>query len=230
MKIRFLLISLLWANISMFAQDPPRLITEEAPYYTLSYYQLNDKKEGSYKEFYKQNGKTKTEGVYEKGLKEGVWKYFDLSGALNQEETYKRDKLNGLLTKYAQGKITDTENYLNGEMDGLCQKFSPDGSLAEKWTYKKGVLLSRYAYFPDGKIKSEEVIPRDKNRTHTYKLYYNSGAKRIVSTLKNGEYIKSVSYYENGQIDTVSEIVDGQLKIVKKYSETGVSLKPDCGC
>jgi antitoxin component YwqK of YwqJK toxin-antitoxin module len=226
----FLLIPLLWTNITLFAQTQPQLITEEKSYYTLTYYQVNDTKEGSYKEFYKQNGKTMTEGAYEKGLKEGVWKYFDLSGVLNKEETYKKNELNGPLTKYAQGIVIETGNYLHGEKDGVWRKFAPDGTLSEKYTYKKDVLLSRYAYFTDGKIKSEEVIPQNKNRTYTYKLYYNSGAKRIVSTLKNGEYIKSISYYENGQIDTVSEIVDGQLKVVRKYSTTGVSMKPDCGC
>jgi antitoxin component YwqK of YwqJK toxin-antitoxin module len=230
MKNIFLLIPLFWANITLFAQNQPQLITEDAPYYTITYYQINDTKEGLYKEFYKQNGKVKTEGVYEKGLKEGVWKYFDLPGTLNKEETYKKDKLNGLLTKYAQNKVTETEHYLNDELDGLCQKFSPDSVLVEKYTYKKGVLLSRYSYFPDGKVKSGEIIPRDKNKTYTYKQYYNSGAKRIIATLKNGEYIKSVSYYENGQIETVSEIIDGQLKVVKKFSTTGASLKPDCGC
>jgi antitoxin component YwqK of YwqJK toxin-antitoxin module len=230
MKLLPSLILFLSANFTLFAQGQPRLITEDKPYYTVTFYQVNGEKDGQYKETYKQNGNVKTEGVYKTGRKEGVWKYFDIQGIIEKEETYKTDRLNGPVTTYTLGKISVIENFLNGEKDGLSLKFLNDTTLIEKCTYRRGVLLSRYSYFPDGKIKSEEVIPQDKNKTYFYKQYYNSGAKRVVSTMKDGDCIKSKSYHENGQVETISETVDGQLKVVRKFSATGVEVNPGCGC
>jgi antitoxin component YwqK of YwqJK toxin-antitoxin module len=217
-------------SVSLFAQTTPRLITEDESYYTLTYYQVGNQKEGAYKETYKQNGKTKVEGNYRNGLKDGVWKYYDLAGNLTKEETYKNDKLNGKLTTYYNNKVSDITDYLNDKKSGVYQRLAPDGSVIEKSTYRNDRLLSRYTYFPDGKVKTEEVIPTNKNRVYYSKQYYNSGAKRIVSTMKNDECIQSITYYENGKIETISQIVDDQLKLVKRYSENGVEMSTDCGC
>jgi antitoxin component YwqK of YwqJK toxin-antitoxin module len=220
----------LLASVFVGAQNSPQLITEEATYYIITYYQVNGIKDGKYTETYIQTKEIKTDGLYEKGLKEGVWKYFDISGSISKAESYRKDKLNGTLTTYLQNKIWATDTYLNGEKNGISQKFTPDGLLEEKSTYRNNVLLSRYTYYPSGKIRSEEIISSEKNKIYFHKQYYESGAKQIISTMKNRECIKSVSYHKNGRVESISEIVDGQLKMTKKYDSDGNELSVGCGC
>ncbi|MDR3219506.1 MAG: hypothetical protein LBU22_11145 [Dysgonamonadaceae bacterium] len=220
----------LLASVFVGAQNSPQLITEAATYYTITYYQVNGVKDGKYTETYMQTGKIKTDGLYEKGLKEGVWKYFDISGNITQAESYRKDKRNGTLTTYFQNKILATDTYLNGEKNGISKKFTSGGLLEEKSTYRNNVLLSRYTYYPNGKIKSEEIIPREKNKIYFHKQYYESGEKHVVSTMKNGECTKSISYHKNGRVESISEIVDGQLTMTKKYAADGAVLSTGCGC
>jgi antitoxin component YwqK of YwqJK toxin-antitoxin module len=191
---------------------------------------VNNQKEGKYSEIYKQNGKTKLEGNYVKGLKEGIWKYYNIKGSLVKEETYKNDLLNGPVTEYEQDKIQQIENYLNGEKDGISQKFVGNGYLSEKQTYKKGKLTARHSYYPDGELKSETIIPLDKNKTYQLKQYFKSGKIQVLSTLKNDECLKSIQYYETGQIETVHEVVDGEFKLTQKFSPTGEKLSVTCNC
>ncbi|GHU63110.1 hypothetical protein FACS1894123_05220 [Bacteroidia bacterium] len=204
--------------------------TEEKSYYTMSYYEVNNQKEGTYSETYKQNGKTKLEGNYVKGLKEGIWKYYNIAGSLVKEETYKNDLLNGPVTEYEQDKIKQIENYLDGEKDGISQKFTGNGYVAEKQTYKKGKMIARSAYYPGGELKSEMVIPADKNKTYQLKQYFRSGKPEVLSIMKDDECLKSIQYYESGQIETVHERVDGEFKLTQKFSPTGEKLSVTCNC
>jgi len=215
---------------SASGQENSRLITKEEPFYIITYQEVDGKIEGEYKETLKGGDKIKTIGKYEAGLKDGVWIYHDLSGKLIKEENYNKGNLDGIVLTYNREKLFQKENYRNGEKDGLTEKWNYHEKLIEKSTYEKGKLLSQYTYYGDGSLKSEEVIPKSKNKTYFLKQYYPSGDIKAISTKKDNEYIKTVNYFENGRIENIFERVEGELQMVKKYSENGQELPTGCGC
>jgi len=228
-KLVLPLIFLLPVSFS-FAQQSSVPVTEEKSYYDVTYYKSGDKKVGEYKETYKQNGNTKTTGSYFDDKKSGVWKYYTIAGIITKEETYQNGVLNGITNNYDDGLLIETLNFRNGELNGKCQKFYSDGKLSEQTIYINGKRKSFHSYYQSGKPKEVEIIPDNPAKTYQNVQYYESGVKRSISVLKNGECIKYTSFHTNGKVSTVSELVDGQLKMVERYSAEGMREKVDCGC
>lgn len=93
---------------------------------------------GAFKEFAK-NGKIVTEGIYENGLKIGLWKYYLDSGIKDYEETYDKGILNGSYVSYFDNnKIYQKGVFLDGykHKDWISRYY--DGSLRGIISYDNG--------------------------------------------------------------------------------------------
>lgn len=205
-------------------------ITEDKGYYRKVYSQSEGKLDGEYKEIYTETGAVRLEGSYKNGLKEGLWIYRDRSNKLKKEENYHQDKLDGTCTTYQEGEARITESYKNGTKDGLFETYNRKGRLVEKKVFLNGKLQSSHTYYDDGSVKSESVIPKDSQKPYTTKQYYPSGKLKVEATMKDNTCLKSTSYFENGQIQFVYELIDGQLKLIKRFNEKGKSLSTSCDC
>ena len=175
---------------------------------------------GVYKEFY-ENGQPKVSANYnDRGRLEGVYEEFYENGKPKREMNYINDCLTGSFNAYYKsGKPQVKDNYLNNKLHGLC-----------------------YGYYESGEIQYESNYMDDKSIATEY---YESG---IISAItlkdKNGQPIRKVIYYENGQPEAVIRDIyaktetriyikyyeDGTLKekgIFTKYHENGFYEKYD---
>jgi len=130
-------------------------------------------------QFYTLSGKIQTEGVLNKKMRVGNWKYFYPTGKLMSEENYKDGKLDGeQLVYYPEGQVTEFSIYKNGLLDGVTSKYASNGTLIEEITYKNGK--------PNGLAKYFEL----------------NGNLKETGHYKNGKRIGKWEFYMDGEIAT----------------------------
>ena len=78
------------------------------------------------------------QGVYKKGLKEGLWENFRLDGKLRQRQCYKGGLLEGSHEWFhTNGNIRETGQYEDGERTGIWLSFDRFGNLTNALDLKK---------------------------------------------------------------------------------------------
>ena len=158
------------------------------------------------------------EGDYEKGLKEGLWKFYFPDATLEQEGYYLYDEPDrDWIWYFPDGKIRIQESYLSGKLEGLSKEFDNQGNIiAEgpyfdnekkgKWVYNIGILSQKGAY--------------DFNEQHGEweMTYVSSGKKYFVGSFKNGDANgKHYWYYPDGRIMLAGEFRAGKPHNEWKY-------------
>lgn len=127
---------------------------------------LNDKKQGSWVEYYP-NGIVKTITAYVDGKKEGIYLEMNASGqvvkrcnfhndvregeyreyeyaTVKEERFYKAGKLEGIVKIfYPDGKVMEEGNYANGVRDGVSKWYDQQGNVTIEYEYKKGQLVKK---------------------------------------------------------------------------------------
>lgn len=175
----------------LFKKHPPR-----NKYYTGYYYHSKLKKE---------------EGLYQKRLREGEWKFYYENGVLAEKRFYKHDTLEGSWVTYTQrsrifdstyfikgkkegeyklwwenGKLNTLMYFVNNFGEGIIQTFDSSGAKLSEGTLKKGLNngLFRY-YYPDGKIKEEKSYSNN-YLNGTSKSFSQDGRLMLLQTFDNG--------------------------------------------
>jgi antitoxin component YwqK of YwqJK toxin-antitoxin module len=94
-------------------------------------------------------------GNYNDGKIEGQEKYYDETGRLYKKETYKTNKLNGLLINYYPNEQEkDISLYLNDTIDGEYISFYQNGIPKQIDNYSKAKLTGLHKeFYPTGKLK-----------------------------------------------------------------------------
>lgn len=100
---------------------------------------------GNYQDFYMNKG-LKESGVFDEGLKKGVWKNWTAEGVLKDEFSFKNGIKNGAYTKYgATGNILEKGKYRNDLLNGKQQVFAGDS--VRVVFYKAGKISQRKSFF-----------------------------------------------------------------------------------
>lgn len=137
----------------------------------------NRKKEGFWKEFYK-NGQLKTEGTYISGLKEGLHKEWWENGQLAVAGNFKNGKENGHMKfVHDNGHLVGEGNFKNGERIGIWKFYNFDTGLLEvkgNWKAGKQDGLWKY-YYQSGLLEKEEIF-KD-NKVITRKCWNEKGTE-----------------------------------------------------
>ncbi len=190
---------------------------------------------------YYQNGKIKSIGTLVDGEKEGLWKYYHVTGMLILEINWEDDKLDGISRNYFNnGKLSKEDNFKNGilisskdwDVDGrlISQSYlDEDGKIIDCKSYEKNQDTSNY--YKTGQLESEGNYKSYGNNSNCpkggkdgiWKHYYKTG--KLES---EGNYIDDKKdglwkhYYESGQLKETVNWKDGKPNgLVKSYYESG---------
>ena len=97
---------------------------------------------------YTPEGTKKSEGLYEDGKKEGLWKYYNYYGKLASTENLDKDKLDGVTTSYyPDGKVKDSITYSDDEKDGYYVSYHVNGKMDTQGWYKNGNKQGDWYYY-----------------------------------------------------------------------------------
>jgi antitoxin component YwqK of YwqJK toxin-antitoxin module len=158
-------------------------------------------------------------------MKQGIFKKFNYDGTSSDIVTYKDDLRHGVSKRfYENGQLHISRTYNQGELEGKMMHYYPDGQL--KLSYSNGFFKTKYKtqqiqvgsekrYYPNGQLTAE--------------MNYDTEGKL------DGAFI---SYYENGQIEEITNYAHGKeqgdwklfdaegfLKVKAVYSEGAIMGK-----
>ena len=104
---------------------------------------LQSYKHGSFKSYDDSQGKLVSEGSYNKGKQNGLWKYYYPGGEIaNRELNYKDGKLDGSSKEFSRrGELKSEINYKSNKKNGNMKVFSNKGKLILHVVYKDGVKV-----------------------------------------------------------------------------------------
>ena len=154
------------------------------------------------------------QGIYKKGLKEGLWENFGLDGKLHQRQCYKGGLLEGSHEWFhTNGNIRETGQYEDGERTGIWLSFDRFGNLTnaldlkkvESETQNKKTTTkpnARDYLYPSNSL--ENSLPEISER----RIIFHEGLafNKSDETLANGVFLKK---YLNGTVEVVGVYKDG---------------------
>jgi len=93
-------------------------------------------------------------GLFDMGLKTGVWTKWDENGVISQLSKYKNGRKQGACQYFKNGKLYKEEEYNNGLLDGKVTIYKGDNVITEK--YNNGnVIIKKDKLKKDVKEKKE---------------------------------------------------------------------------
>lgn len=136
-------------------------------------------------------GAKQTEGAYKSGERDGMWKFHDEYGNLDEEQNYKNGKRQGLgRSFFADGSIRSEHNSENGERDGLYTQYYPNGAVEYYVYYVDNDFEGRFLnYSPKGDFISDQYY--SKGNEHGWNRYYN----------RNGELWLKIKYEQGFPVE-----------------------------
>ncbi len=100
------------------------------------------------------NGQKKAEGVLSQGIEQGLWKFWDKKGNLDQEVTYKDGEFEGPYVSYHEnGKKKEEGSFDHNHIHGTFKTWYDTGDLESQGYYHFGIKDSIwFFYYPNGKV------------------------------------------------------------------------------
>ncbi|MDP3442797.1 MAG: hypothetical protein Q8T08_08055, partial [Ignavibacteria bacterium] len=179
--------------------------------------------QGVWKWFY-DSGIVKMEGTFKNGLKNGLFKTYDLQGNLKKIEKYidnvRQDsaeevaKLDLRRDYYPDGKIKVEATYRQGVPEGIRREFDANGEVEQSYIFRNGKIVGQGIinlnglkqglwkdYYPDGTLKSQGNYT-DGAQVGAWEFYYPKGELEQRGTYNdkgkpNGKW---TWYFSNGSI------------------------------
>ena len=94
------------------------------------------------------NGCIKTEGIYQFGYKQGIWKTYFPNGCMKKWEFFKDGILDGKTIEWYQNGNKKIEGvYSNGKKQGVFLSWKEDGSLILKQIFVNGLICNLIHYY-----------------------------------------------------------------------------------
>ena len=147
---------------------------------------LNNLKTGLW-ETYNEDGEIFSIGRYINDYQNGDWKYFHKSGNISSEGKFINGFESGKWISYFEGgELDEVGEYVNGLKDGIWGRFNINGEVKQEEIYNLGKLISVSEF----KLLNGQIITN--------------------STFKDGAG-ELIDYYENGDIFSKSNYLDGEL-------------------
>lgn len=148
-----------------------------------------------------------SEGTYKDGLRDGIWKYYELTGVVSSEENYKAGAKEGPAKSfYSNGKKETELTYKNNLLDGYYKGFYRNGKTSIEGYYvndqKEGYW---YRYYPNGKV-SDVYYYLNGEEYGIYEDYSALGYKRLTSNLKAGLFNEETIYDTTGKAYTTCSL------------------------
>ncbi len=209
----------------------------------------NDELDGPWKEYYSATGgtssssgnKTKAEGNYHHGVKEGIETRWLLNGDKAEQTEYKDGKRNGQHIEWGAGeKKTFEATYKNGIFEGTVTRWHTDGELRSVTHYLHGDQEGvDQRYYQNGKLYQEAEFHNNK-KNGLYREWYIDGTEKLEANYKDGalegketqwypDHVKkSEATYRKGQLTGLytewHDKLEQQIKELAKY-ENGAAAR-----
>jgi antitoxin component YwqK of YwqJK toxin-antitoxin module len=107
---------------------------------------LTDKK--LHHENYYPNGIKHSEGESVNGLRQGVWKFYSITGALITSENYDEGRVDGMLINYySNGQVKDKVEYKGDLSDGYYKEYYQNGTIKAEGWYVAGAEQGDWYYY-----------------------------------------------------------------------------------
>ena len=151
-----------------------------------------------YRNYY-YGGKISIEGQYKMGDKTGVWKYYGINGKLYYTEQYSENELQGKKIYYHETGKPDTElDYEDDVREGWVKKYDAEGTLMYQLKYKDNLPVA-YTY-PDkaGKLVPEIALPGSAGKVKTY--YQNGNVSSEFEYIDGKVHGEDKLYYSSGKL------------------------------
>ncbi len=152
--------------------------------------------------------------------KQGEWVYY-LEGL---------EHISCFISNFYHGKTADhiksKGNYLNGNKVGLWEMFFKNKDLKQTVFYnregeKDGTSIE---YFPNGKIKSEQVWKKDNLISQI--VFFENGHKKFESEYSEGQINFFIVYYNSGKPKFQGELFPSmKIKELMKSDENGKTTR-----
>lgn len=151
-------------------------------------------------------------GEFFKGVKKGIWTYYNSNGTIKSKENYVNGKVEGLQYNYdLYGNLTDIYNYKEGKLNGLSEFYKND-KLTSSHYYYNDVRSGPVTYYNfDGNIIRRDFIEEDDKKVS---FVYNPDG-----TINSKTYFieKQISTFENFESNKRESYVDFTNKSEKLY-------------
>lgn len=194
-----------------------------------------------YKTFFPE-GQVKNEGSFKNGLKDGIWKEFDVLGKIQSEEnwtnglqsgiqkyffsngnprlTYVCDsnKINGKITRYfSTGHVSEISYYKKNEgYTGECTSWYSNDTIESRQVYSNNKIKGRKLnYSPDGKLNSEEKYNSSGDLIGI--KYYDYQGKSLNELNFPYDSLNLKLYYPNGKLKANLNMSDHRFNGVQEY-------------
>jgi antitoxin component YwqK of YwqJK toxin-antitoxin module len=151
--------------------------------------QFTSKPGVAYATMYFMTGKLQAKGKYMNEKKDSTWNFYDESGKLLSQETYKEGKRNGKSVVYFQnGEISEEHTYKMDIEDGTFNQYFEGKKLKGEGTYENGKQVGKSAYYyPNGTTAAMGYFNKAGNKNGLW-LYKDIDGK-----------VTSKNVYDNGK-------------------------------
>ena len=166
---------------------------------------------GEWKTFFKNNGKIKSTGNYNEGLKEGKWTYYYPNGNKEQEGVFKDDLLKGEWKWYYNNGQLKRKEYYNSKqlLEGTVVEYDSLGKEITRGDYYNGRQEGEWFYYVNDfkEVGSYTMGLKD----GVWKHYYLNGKLAFIGTYDEGEAKgKHIYYHKNGGKQLVGKYLGGE--------------------
>ncbi len=188
-------------------------------------------------------------GQFSEGLEDGVWRWWNEGGTLDSLKTFNNGFLDGPVEiYYKNGQLASSRMYVNASLHGLAETYFASGKLASKITYEKGEKSGPFeVWTPRG--KKEEVGVYKSGKPHgKIRRWYGTGipsstasfhdgilhgVMRVYSPsniikkewiFRNGWVLAHFTYFDNGRINRVQLLKDGNTIYERQWNALGVEV------
>lgn len=167
--------------------------------------------------YFHPNGELRSEGAYHETSfkRNGVWKYYDETGKLSDEEFYEDGVLNGASIEYwPNGNKKIHKNFLNGELEGLQTVYFATGGKSFTYEFSGAKQNGKEIHFHKNDKLMYELTMTDGKVNGLVTQYYINGNVSEKSTFVNSSRQgKSEDYYSYpaNAIKTIAHYDKGTL-------------------
>jgi antitoxin component YwqK of YwqJK toxin-antitoxin module len=138
-----------------------------------------------------ENGKPFIRGEYRNGLKEGRWVSYDSLGNLKSEESFIRDRWEGVRKTYFSNGLVEREmGFKNGVGEGVQKEYYDNGKLKVSFTFVNGQKEGKWLYYHSNGKKWEEGNFKSDLYDGKWTTWNEEGKKNLIRKFEKDKMIK----------------------------------------
>ncbi|MFN3529464.1 MAG: toxin-antitoxin system YwqK family antitoxin [Bacteroidia bacterium] len=151
--------------------------------------------------YHYESGPLQSKGLYKKGLREGVWQYFNEEGQLNQRGQFQNDIAHGFWEWYfPNGQLSAKQSFFYGNEHGFYTGYYESGALLDSGSFYYGRKMGLWhTYYENGQLQSYGNFHG--NQKHGLWTYYHDNGQLEARAYYRDDELNGPfeSYHPNGK-------------------------------